>query len=229
MINPEETDGSSITYTISDGKLILNEDEELTITNQGSNYYTLNLTNTAEQTVEEIITYTSLEALEESLYTGLSDGITLTDSSNDSTNYTYAGFDLKSVTAQESNDNLIVTVKAAGNILTALNSPTDMNYGNVFWLGINEYIEFGFTGNGSVWLDKDIWENGEFTEGYEVSQSDYNYTISDDTVTLTIPISMIPVNDYLAIKVEIGFDYIGSGDEANDDFEYDRIYLGIDW
>jgi hypothetical protein len=229
MINSEETDGSSITYTISDGKLILNEDEELTITNQGSNYYTLNLGNSDEQIVEKLIAYTSLEALEESLYTGLYDGITLVDSSNDSTNYTYAGFELESVTAQESNDNLIVIVKATGNISTALNSPIGMNYNNVFWLGINQYIEFGFTGNGIVWLDKEIWEDGEFTGGYSVAESDYSYTISDDTVTLTIPISMIPVNDYLAIKVEIGFDYIGSGDEANDDFAYDRIYLGINW
>ena len=229
MLNSEESDANSIIYTISDGKLILDEDDELTITNQGSNFYTLNLTNSVDQTVEELVAYTSLEALEESLYTGLSDGITLIDSSNDSTNQAYAGFELKSVTAEESNNNLIVTVKADGDILTALNSPIEMNYNNSFWLGINQYIEFGFHGNGSVWLDIDIWENGEFTEGYEVAESDYSYTISDDTVTLTIPLSMIPANDYLAIKVEIGFDYIGSGDEANDDTEYDRIYLGIDW
>ncbi|WP_413693523.1 hypothetical protein [Psychromonas sp. KJ10-2] len=229
LINSEESNEEPLTLTIDSGNLMIGDDQELSIDTENDNAYNTTLTNLDDQTDEKIILYTNLSAFKATLYSGLSDGITIVDSSNDSTNSGYSGFELESVTAIEDGDNLIITVNAAGNILTALNSSAPNNYNNVFWIGINQYFDFGFSKSGEAWLDQDIWENGEYTEGSEVDSNVYEYTILDDTVTLTIPLSIIPSNDYLSIKVEIGIDQFGSADEAEDDAAYDAIYLGIDW
>ncbi len=243
MLNSEEDDGETESYSVNnDGQLVIegsDDIETLTLTGIGDNYYSIELMEGIE--LEELTVYSSLDALEDAM---VDDALptSVTDASNDSTNDTYAGFELLTLTAEESSDaeQIQITVTANGSIPDALaaaaldpDGNVSSNYTNYLWIEVNNSIEFGMSSSGDKYCVTDYWQDGEYVDGTSIdSYCTAEVSTDGKTVTLTIDAEQIPDNDYgyLTVSAEMGADYDDlDGSDEYDDYGYDRIVLAASW
>ncbi len=224
MLNPDENvaDDVDASYTIIDGVLAVGDEGDrtlVTLLSVTDDALYIQVTEEMWDETEMVYLYTSLSALENAL---LKSGLpaSVTDSANDSTNDSHAGFELLTLAVKEVSDGeqIQITVTANGSIPEAL--ATDAvhgeQYSNTLWITINDQIEFGLGADGN-WCDVD----------------DYSYQLSNEgkTLTLTLATSQIDKNDYgyLAVLAETAEDHNSSEDEEHDEYSYDLIWLVSKW
>ena len=249
ILNNEEDDGEdSITYALSDGKLVFTitdtDDSSVSTTTfslvsvgdvEGS-YIATEESDDEDESDDTVVLFTSQAALESTFFDDLDTTRTVTDESDDSTNANHAGFELTTLSAEESSSGRIeITLTANGSIKDALatDSVSGTGYVNMLWIGVNDSIEFGMKGNGDKWALKDYWQDGVYVEGESLDTDIYSFEVSSDgkTVTITLDSDQVPSNDYgyFFIDADIGENCSSCAEEDVGDHSYDRIQLGALW
>ncbi len=215
-------------YTIEDGVLIVTNSDDtsfsLTLVEEVTGGYKAQIA--SDEGTETYILYTSQANLEASLFTSLTSGATQTDiDDDDSLNQSNSGFELTSISVQEIDDQLQITVTAEGNIKTALEeeSAATTDYQNILWVDINDNVEFGYNANGDSWcvLDDDTTDS-------DTTIDSCSFVFDGNNLTLTIDAADIPSNtaDYLLVQAEIAEESTLDDDAEN---LYDYLYFGALW
>jgi hypothetical protein len=225
-INPEAT-GPAESYEIVDGKLIIAGETTVELMENATDYIILKVNGELETA------YTSETALLANTPTFSGDELAISDEASDDSadELARAGNELTALTTRVDGNNLVITVTANGSISDALNSEHPVNYTNVLWLSVNTYLEFGMTSLGA-YLNKDIYLDGNFTMGTEVNASDYSYTLSGDTLTLSVPLALLNNQGLLLVEASTGTDLNNEFDsdiEVADEIIYDRATLRAKW
>ena len=220
----DDENGESEDYSIVDGSMVVDHGDgtttTITLLGEVTGGYKAQLV--SEEGTETLIFYTSQANLEANLYTDLESGATLADlDDDDSTNQSNAGFELTSLSVQEIDDQLQITLSAEGNIKTALEeeSAATTDYQNVLWVEINDTVEFGYDANGNSWC---VDDDSDTT----ISSCTYEFDGTD--LILTIDADDIPTNsyNYLSVQAEIAEESTLDDDAEN---YYDSIYFGARW
>ncbi len=221
--NDEDNDVSQ-DYSFENGSMVVDHGDgtttTITLLEEVTGGYKAQLV--SEEGTETLIFYTSQANLETTLYTDLESGATQADlADDDSTNQTNAGFELTSISVQEIDDQLQVTVTAEGNIKTALEeeSAATADFQNILWVEINDTVEFGYDANGNSWC---VDDDSDTT----ISSCTYEFDGTD--LILTIDAADIPTNtsNYLLVQAEMAEE--STLDEDAENF-YDSIYFGARW
>lgn len=229
-INPEESQGA-IPYIIdANGHLVIGGETVVELLEVTTDYVVMRI----DGKVETL--YTSEAALLAATVPFSGSEISVSDDLNDSMDASSrAGNELSglSVRLDDANNSvLVITVTASGGIQEALASaPYDVNYSNVIWIDINNYLEFGLLADGAF-FNQDIYTDGNFTNGTPVSSGEYSYTVSGSTLTLNVPLSLLNSQSLLYVKAQIGSDLNNAFDsqvEVSDDVTYDEVALGVKW
>ncbi len=222
----DDENGDSESYTLEDGSMIVTHSDETTTTvtllEEVTGGYKAQLV--SDEGTETLIFYTTQNYLDATLSTTLP--ATQTDlEDDDSTNQTNGGFELTSITVEESNDQLQVTVTAEGNIKTALEeeAAATTDYKNILWVEINDTVEFGYDAAGNSWCVVD-----DDTTDVDTTISSCSYAFDGNNLTLTIDADDIPTNtyNYLVVLAEIAEESTLDDDAEN---LYDTMIFGANW
>jgi hypothetical protein len=229
-LNPEESQGA-IPYIIdADGHLIIGGETVVELLEVTTDYVVMRVDGKVETF------YTSETALLAATLPFSGPEISVSDDLNDSMDASSrAGNELSALSVRlddANNSVLVITVTASGDIQEALASaPYDVNYSNVIWIDINNYLEFGLLADGAF-LNQDIYTDGNFTNGTAVSSQEYSYSVSGSTLTLNMPLSLLNSQSLLYVKAQIGSDLDNAFDsqiEVSDDVTYDGVAIGVKW
>lgn len=226
LLNPE-AGGGLISFTIANDVLQFSgEDANLTMINKGSDFYTLEYSEleNGEISQDEFRVFTSQNAMLSRISNLPASSTDVWSEATDTANR--AGFIFTKLEAEKVGDNLVIKATAQGNISDAINStPTNTNHSNVIWIGINEEVEYGLMDWG-YYIRDNSYSDGDFVIGDDIA-SQCTHSISDNVITLTMPISVLTNQEYFNISVSSAEDFnneFSSETEVNDEY----IYYGID-
>jgi hypothetical protein len=200
------------TYTISDGKLIVTDDDgdssEVTFVSETSTYIEATIEN--EKTIKLYKTEAALIASLDKITSTSS--ASKADTSGDSEG-THNGFDITNIKAEKVGDDIKLTLTTAGDLLDAVgtNPPADSEH--YVWISINQEYEFAVGTNG-VFFIKDSDESS-------VDNSLYTYGSSGTTSYIQFSKSLLTTsNDYLNVYVDSG-----TWSDTVDEVDYDEAEL----
>jgi len=238
LVNAEDQNFTT-SYSIEAGKLLVAQaDGNVTTLSllESSTADMMVIRNEDDNSTEKV--YTSQAAFLASLVSFDGTQSTVIDLDNDSTG-TGDGKEIlqMSVRVDSTANTLVVDLLNAGSIVDELNSTAPVGYSNIVWIDINNYLEFGIMidGNGELapYLNKDIYTDGEFTNG--IPETNYSYSgvgTLDPTLSLTIPLELLNTQEYLFVKAEVAIDEnneFNSTVEVQDDYTYDAVVFGGIW
>jgi len=183
-----------------------------------------NTTITLHAPNETVVLYKTLDDAKAYMQSAIPTDFIKVDSDADTqgSNVAHDGFELTTLQAYVEDDKLVITLNAKGDIQAALATQPHNGFDNILWISIFDY-EFGLLGDGTHYMTKEHWENGEWVEGVNVT--DYTLFVEGTTVILQLPLSALPQNvldlDYVLISATIAEDQTGAPD--NDESEDDEI------
>ncbi|MBN2815141.1 MAG: hypothetical protein JXQ67_00540 [Campylobacterales bacterium] len=235
LVNAQDQNFTT-TYSIENGKLLVAQAD--------GNVTTLSLLDTStsdmmiirnddDNTTERV--YTSEVAFLAALVTFDGTDYQVDDAINDSTGLGDGKeINTLNVRVDSTQNTLVIELQNAGDIATELASEAPIGYSNIVWIGINNYLEFGLMsdGNGGLmpYLNKDIYTDGEFTNG--TPETNYSYSLDTSLLTLTVPLELLNTQEYLLVKAEVGIDEnneFNSTIEVQDDYTYDSVIFNGIW
>lgn len=208
---------SPSTYQVANNEIIIeNEEEPIKFIKEESDKLIFSIGN------ERIILFKTMNDLKNSLEASIPNNGLVIDPTNDSkdSNVQHDGFELTSLKTEIVNDNLVITVKAKGNILEALQTTPRAGFGNILWISISNDYEFGLMSNGKDYLTKNHWDSNHNWQSYDNQvQVTHNTVVSNNSVKITLALS--------EFSTEIrNFEYIHVGvqmaDDHNDPDGYDE-------